>query len=145
MQSGLGIKKLSMQNVSLLKKWLWRFCSEYFVFVEEIHITKLWSPKQLDHWRGKSFLWMLCREDNLRLWPSFIPSVSFNIGNGVKTSFWNENWLGLENLKNMFPDLYILSLQQMDTVAQVWSPQSWDLIFRRVLNDWGIDRVAGLL
>uniref|UniRef100_A0A0V0HH42 Putative ovule protein n=1 Tax=Solanum chacoense TaxID=4108 RepID=A0A0V0HH42_SOLCH len=29
MRGGLGIKKLSMQNVSLLKKWLWRFCSEY--------------------------------------------------------------------------------------------------------------------
>ncbi|XP_006352585.1 uncharacterized protein [Solanum tuberosum] len=45
----------------------------------------------------------------------------------------------------MFPDLYILSLQQMDTVAQVWSPQGWDLIFRRALNDWEVDRVAGLL
>ncbi|WMV31366.1 hypothetical protein MTR67_024751 [Solanum verrucosum] len=45
----------------------------------------------------------------------------------------------------MFPDFYILSLQQMDTVAQVWSPQGWDLIFRRALNDWEVDRVAGLL
>ncbi|KAG5624659.1 hypothetical protein H5410_009877 [Solanum commersonii] len=33
----------------------------------------------------------------------------------------------------------------MDTVAQVWSPQGWDLIFRRALNDWEVDRVAGLL
>ncbi|KAG5570633.1 hypothetical protein H5410_060399 [Solanum commersonii] len=33
----------------------------------------------------------------------------------------------------------------MATVAQVWSPQGWDLIFKRALNDWEISRVAGLL
>lgn len=45
----------------------------------------------------------------------------------------------------MFPELNIISQQQTATVAQVWSPQGWDLIFRRVLNDWEVDKVAGLL
>uniref|UniRef100_A0A0V0H523 Putative ovule protein n=1 Tax=Solanum chacoense TaxID=4108 RepID=A0A0V0H523_SOLCH len=33
----------------------------------------------------------------------------------------------------------------MDKVAQVWSPQGWNLIFRRAMNDWEINRVADLL
>ncbi|KAH0709195.1 hypothetical protein KY284_010622 [Solanum tuberosum] len=145
MQGGLGIKKLNMQNVSLLKKWLWRFCSEDMAlwrrFISQKYgLQNNWITEEANGTFGCS-VWKTIR----RLWPSFIPNLSFRIGNGVKTSFWNELWLGEENLKIMYPDLYILSLQQMDTVAQVWSPQGWDLIFRRALNDWEVDRVAGLL
>ncbi|KAG5604429.1 hypothetical protein H5410_025921 [Solanum commersonii] len=60
-------------------------------------------------------------------------------------SIWNELWIGEEDLKTTFPDLYILSLQQMDMVTQLWSPQGWNLTFRRALNDWEINRVADFL
>ncbi|WMV32616.1 hypothetical protein MTR67_026001, partial [Solanum verrucosum] len=80
-----------------------------------------------------------------RLWPSFASNISFKNGDGVKTDFWNEIWIGDRDLKTLFPNLFILSLQQMATVAQVWTPQGWDLILRRALNDWEISRVVGLL
>ncbi|XP_055800464.1 uncharacterized protein LOC129869922 [Solanum dulcamara] len=72
-------------------------------------------------------------------------NLKYTIGNGEKTSFWNEVWIGEENLKTTFPDMCMLSLQQMDKVAQVWSPQGWNLIFRRAFKDWEINRVAELL
>lgn len=33
----------------------------------------------------------------------------------------------------------------MDMVTQLWSPQGWNLTFRRALNDWEINRVADFL
>ncbi|KAG5584679.1 hypothetical protein H5410_045113 [Solanum commersonii] len=54
-----------------------------------------------------------------KLWPSFASNMSFKIGDGVKTYFWNEIWIRDRNLKTLFQDLFILSLQQMATVAHV--------------------------
>lgn len=46
---------------------------------------------------------------------------SIGIGNGMKVSFWEDNWLEQGSLKPLFPDIYILKQQQKDTVAEVWS------------------------
>ena len=59
-------------------------------------------------------------------------------------SFWNEIWLGDVKMRILYPDLYIISLQQTDTIAQMWSPQGWNLILR-TLNDREVGRVAKLL
>jgi len=144
-QGGMGIKKLKVQNVSLLKKWLWRFCIEDLALWRRFISRKYglqnnWITDEVTGVFGCS-VWKTIR----RLWPSFASNISFKIGDGVKTDFWNEIWIGDRDLKTLFPDLFILSLQQMATVAQVWTPQGWDLIFRRALNDWEISRVAGLL
>jgi len=80
-----------------------------------------------------------------RLWPHFRSNICISVGDGLKTEFWNEIWLGEDNLRNLFPHLYTLSLQSNATVAQVWSQQGWDLIFRRALNDWEIEEIAKLL
>ena len=46
--------------------------------------------------------------------------------------------------KDLFPDLFILcTLRQM--ISHCWTVQGWNLYFRRLLNDWEIDRVAKLL
>lgn len=38
-----------------------------------------------------------------------------------------------------------MSSQRNDSVSQIWSPQGWNLEFRRALNDWEISEIAGLL
>ncbi|WMV54825.1 hypothetical protein MTR67_048210 [Solanum verrucosum] len=48
-------------------------------------------------------------------------------------------------MRILFPDLYIISLQQNDTIAQMWSPQGWNLMFRGALNVCEVGRVADLL
>ncbi|WMV14116.1 hypothetical protein MTR67_007501 [Solanum verrucosum] len=80
-----------------------------------------------------------------RLWPHFNNNIYISVGNGLKTNFWNEIWKGDDSLRNLFPNLYTLSLQRSATVAQVWSQQGWNLVFRRALNDWEIEDVARLL
>lgn len=59
--------------------------------------------------------------------------------------FWNEHWVGDDSLGVLFPHLYTLSLQRNSYVAQVWSLQGWNLLCRRVLNDWEVDEISRLL
>lgn len=67
---------------------------------------------------------------------------SVNVLNGSKTSFRNNKWLGAGCLKVLFPDISSLVEHQQKTVAEAWTPQGWDLIFRRMLNDWEVARLT---
>ncbi|WMV14171.1 hypothetical protein MTR67_007556 [Solanum verrucosum] len=67
------------------------------------------------------------------------------VGDGLKTLFWKEPWNGHEHLMSAFPDLFSICSNHEATVADTWTPQGWNICFRRNLNDWEIDRVVGLL
>lgn len=45
----------------------------------------------------------------------------------------------------LFPDLFSLCTNPEETVAEVWSTDGWNIVFRRHLNDWEIGRVGELL
>lgn len=144
-QGGLGMRNLSIQNNCLLQKWLWRFCTEDGALWRRFIAGKygLFSQWTTEEVMG-SFgccVWKTIR----RLWPQFNDNIYISVGNGLKTDFWNEIWKGDDSLRNLFPNLYTLSLQRSATVAQVWSQQGWNLVFRRALNDWEIEDVARLL
>ncbi|KAG5621168.1 hypothetical protein H5410_006386 [Solanum commersonii] len=64
---------------------------------------------------------------------------------GNKTRFWKDNWHEKGNMEDLFPDIYNLIMFQQSTIADLWSPQGWNFIFRRNLNDWEIVRVAEFL
>ncbi|KAM3251621.1 hypothetical protein P3L10_005691 [Capsicum annuum] len=66
---------------------------------------------------------------------------SHQVGNGLKTSFWLDGWLGVP-LKQLFPLIFSLNQQQDATVGEVWDAYGWNLNFRRHLNDWEIDNLA---
>ncbi|KAG5615342.1 hypothetical protein H5410_015166 [Solanum commersonii] len=71
--------------------------------------------------------------------------MSITFGNGLKTDFWNEVWIGEDSLRNSLSHLYTLSTQRNVSISQAWSQQGWDLVFRRALNDWEIGEIASLL
>ena len=66
------------------------------------------------------------------------------MGNVLKINFWNEVWSGDVKMRVLVLDLYSISLQQNNTIAQMWSPQGWNLMFRSALNDWEFERVTNL-
>lgn len=33
-----------------------------------------------------------------------------------------------------------MARHQQKTIAEMWSPQGWGLVFRRMLNDWEVTR-----
>lgn len=56
------------------------------------------------------------------------------VGNGAKTSFWNDVWLGDVPLKISFPELFSMSRNPNARVSEVWSSEGWELTFRRSLT-----------
>ncbi|KAG5620354.1 hypothetical protein H5410_005572 [Solanum commersonii] len=40
------------------------------------------------------------------------------IGNGQDSSLWGDNWLGNGLLRNLYPDVYILNLQQRASINE---------------------------
>lgn len=62
----------------------------------------------------------------------FASNISIKVGNGLKTSFWNDDLIGNGPLKEIFPDIFSLVQQPDATLAEIWSQQSWDLTFRDI-------------
>ena len=48
-------------------------------------------------------------------------------------------------MSESFPDLFSICTNPDAKVGDCWSTQGWNLSFRRLLNDWEIERVASLL
>lgn len=123
-------------------KWLWRFTREEQALWARVIQAKYetlsnWTTKEVTAAYGVS-LWR-----SIRLaWVSFLGNTSFNVNNGRKVLFWDDDWLGNGCLKQLFPDIYLLNQQQQATIQEVWNNNGWNLTFRRMMNDWEIDRSA---
>ena len=48
-------------------------------------------------------------------------------------------------LGKFIPGLFSICLNSDSKIQEVWSPQGWNLLFRRFLNDWEIEWVTDML
>ena len=72
-------------------------------------------------------------------------NVLLKVGNGNKIKFWRDGWIDQVPLSESFPDLFSICNNPEVRVCECWTTQGWDLSFRRLLNDWEVDRVASFL
>jgi len=141
---GLGIRNLRKQNQSLMLKWLWKFANEDHTLWKEVIIAKYGME---DKWMTKVVntpynctVWRAIRN----LWPMLYYRSRIKVGDGQKTSFWEDKWNGATLMKQLHLELYVLCQQQQATVATMWTGQGWNLFLRRHLNDWEIEKVIAL-
>ncbi|WMV29916.1 hypothetical protein MTR67_023301 [Solanum verrucosum] len=144
-QGGLGIRNLRAQNNSLLLKWLWRYNGEDHALWREVIRHKFgelnpWCTNVSTDTYGVG-VWKTIRA----LWPKLEGNLQKRVGDGKRIKFWKDAWKEQSPLMEIFPDLFILSNNPDGTIYDMWSAQGWNLFFRRLLNDWEIDRVADLL
>ncbi|WMV47077.1 hypothetical protein MTR67_040462 [Solanum verrucosum] len=64
---------------------------------------------------------------------------------GDKTKFWLDDWCGNGILRDLFPILFSICTNTNSKIEEMWSPQDWNIIFRRLLNDWKIDGMVECL
>jgi len=144
-RGGLGIRNLRIQNKSLLMKWLWRYTSEEGTLWKEVIVAKY---GELNPWCteivSEPYGWGVWRSIRA-LWNSMEENVFLKIGNGNKIKFWRDGWIDQIPLSESFPDLFSICNNPEARVCECWTTQGWDLSFRRLLNDWEVDRVASFL
>ena len=75
-------------------------------------------------------------------WSEFKANTQIKVRNGEKTEFWKDASHEAGRLKALYPDIHSLVSYQQKTIVDHWTPQGWNFIFRRQLNDWEIQRVA---
>ena len=118
---GLGLRKLSFLNKALLGKWVWRFALE---------LNSIWKRLICSKF-GKEDLGWSSREVRGSLWGGLLegyPKKSswvrenwkLSIGNGTSIRFWTDHWCGTSILRNSFPDLFGISINKVEIVAEVW-------------------------
>ncbi|XP_059291289.1 uncharacterized protein LOC132044787 isoform X3 [Lycium ferocissimum] len=141
-KGGLGIRDL---NASLLMKWLWRYNVEENSLRRRLIQDKygqvgmrcidiVTSPYGVGVWRS-------IRSH----WDTLLKNSKIQVGNGRKTLFRADNWLGHGSLKDLFPDLLSISTSPNDYLSTAKGLQGWNITFRRDLNDWEIERVWSFL
>jgi hypothetical protein len=64
------------------------------------------------------------------------------VGNGIKTNFWEDQWIGSSCLAKTFPRLFIVSMIRTVTTQEVFDKGVEELRFRRVMvgelrEQWG--------
>ena len=141
-EGGLGIRNMKKKNKSLMLKCLWKFITgENMLWREMIRakyeMENRWMTKMVTTPYGCG-IWRSVRN----LWPLFRSRIRFQVGHGMKVSFWEDRWIAQRTLKHLFSDLYTLSFQQNATVAEMWTGQGWNLHLRRNLNDWEMGNIV---
>jgi len=139
---GLGIKNMKNQSKALRMKWLWKYSNDNqnlwgSVIKAKYEESDSWMTKEVTTPYGVS-LWKSIRE----LWNEFKPNTMIKVVDGIKTRFWKDDWHAEGNMETLFPDIHNLVLQQQSTIADLWTPQGWNFVFRRHLNGWEIPRVT---
>ena len=83
-------------------------------------------------------------------WEKFFLRTSIRIGNGRRTRFWWDFWVGDSKLKDLFPLLFRIATHNSAVVADLWGRQGdggggWEVHFRRSFQDWELEEVNRLL
>ncbi|GMP72459.1 hypothetical protein CsSME_00030493 [Camellia sinensis var. sinensis] len=140
-------------NECLLLKWWWRFGSESEPIWKKVIISKYphnggsrWPAQDVNS--RYSMVWRDILKVALKC-PQLLEVLKANskitIGDGRLISFWLDQWVGGDCLKNLFPRLYSVSMQQGVSVAVIKSTSNgsggWDLSFRRALFQWEVEEL----
>ena len=146
---GLGFGKISLRNIALLGKWLWRFPRKrnglWHKVIASIYGTHPngWDAKMVVRWSHRC-PWKAIAQ----VFQDFSLFVRLVVGNGERIHFWEDLWWGKQTLCSQFASLYRVISVKNPTVSNVLGnsfPLSWNFIFRRNLTDTKIDLLQRIM
>ncbi|GKA89918.1 hypothetical protein Tco_0811730 [Tanacetum coccineum] len=117
---GLGVSSLYALNRALLFKWVWRFISRenslWCRFITSMHGSKLpiASPFRYSTWLSIIREIYSLKDRGVDL----LSHCRIQVGNGLRTNFWNEVWIGDNPLCVLFPRIYALEVNKNCSVAE---------------------------
>jgi hypothetical protein len=130
-QGGLGILNLDIMNIALLAKWLWKLFNTEGVWQTLLRNKYLHSLtlRQVTFKNGDSHVW----QGLMEIKKLFLSCFKIKIGNGRKTNFWDDCWLGEYSLADSFPRLFHSSQEQHIIVQATFERGIRNLTFRRAM------------
>ncbi|KAL9681972.1 hypothetical protein QQ045_013765 [Rhodiola kirilowii] len=146
---GLGIQGLVEKNLVLLAKWWWKLISGKGglwrkMVLEKYGIKGTHDPSQATINPNKlSKSWkdiLKTVKENSEVALAFREGVKLKLGRGNEIKFWEDVWLGDRALKDQYPKLYLLAVDNQAVVREMGSwigrVWQWQLKFRRGLYQW---------
>ncbi|GJU72871.1 putative RNA-directed DNA polymerase, eukaryota, reverse transcriptase zinc-binding domain protein [Tanacetum coccineum] len=122
---GLGIDSLSASNLSLLRKWWWRFHTEpdalWRQVISSIHGSCVGLNSNRDSIKG-SGTWINILNAGGKIndiGVPFINSFKCKVISGSSTRMWKDVWFGSQSLDQIYPRLFSLALDK-DCSVQQW-------------------------
>lgn len=124
---GLNITSLKHKNEALLCKWWWRLYTErssgWHKFIQNVYgrevgfdLTKLTNINA-----GSQFLKGLVKLTQSSSLGPFLSAANFywSLQNGASILFWHDRWFHEGIIKDLFPQLFDISVDQNLTVSQI--------------------------
>ena len=129
---GLGLVNTKTMNTALMLKWIWKLYQEdgsiWHLIVKAKYPEAnnfLASPAS-----GGSPFWRSLHKIKVL----FKLGVRHVVGNGVRTLFWSDRWIGDGPLSRLFPRLFDICSDPAISVAEAFAPNSEGIVFRRTLD-----------
>ncbi|GKA92822.1 RNA-directed DNA polymerase, eukaryota, reverse transcriptase zinc-binding domain protein [Tanacetum coccineum] len=134
-KGGLGIGSINALNLGLLFKWLWRFrCQSHDLWAKVITCVYGVNGGINDDRVFPYSTWGAILSSVKRLNLNGIDLLALctkKIGNGARTSFWNDPWCSSSPLKVRFPRIFMLETDKGSMVSNRLNIHNWSSILRR--------------
>ncbi|RVW25634.1 putative ribonuclease H protein [Vitis vinifera] len=148
-RGGLGFGKISIRNVALLGKWLWRYPREGSALWHQVILSIYgshsngWDVNNTVRWSHR------CPWKAIALvYQEFSKFTRFVVGNGDRIRFWDDLWWGEQPLGVQYPRLLRVVTDKNAPISSILGstrPFSWNFTFRRNLSDSEIEDLEGLM
>ncbi|GJZ86136.1 RNA-directed DNA polymerase, eukaryota, reverse transcriptase zinc-binding domain protein [Tanacetum coccineum] len=135
-KGGLGVSSLYALNRALMFKWVWRFYSQnsslWARVMKAIHGDDGRIGKDIKACNQSCWLNIVNEINVLKNQGiNFLDFMRLKLGNGNNISFWNDNWIRGNTLKNLYPRIYALENSKQVTVCAKLADIALDASFRR--------------
>lgn len=147
---GLGVRDVSLVNLSLLAKWKWRLLQGDNALWRGV-LEERYGQKVGEFLEGGVGMWPV---NASRWWKDLVSLTKTNevdwfyeevvrcVGNGATTSFWKVVWRGGEAFMYKFHRLFSIAINQEATIQEMWLTDSsggrWNFTWRRQLFVWEV-------
>jgi len=113
-----------IQRYHLSDYVLWKDIVDYKYMINRPNIFCCLDNGTSPFWKG--VLWAAQAARNGYCW---------NIGNGRRVRFWEDQWFGSSSLAVQYWPLYIICNEKRITVERVWDDANLRLTFRRAVSE----------
>ena len=148
-KGGLGFGKISLRNLALLGKWLWRYPREGSTLWHQVILSIYgthsngWDANTIVRWSHRC-PWKAIAQ----VFQDFSKYTRFVVRDGERIRFWEDLWWGDQSLGFQYPRLFRVVTDKNIPISSILGsthPFSWNFNLCRNLSDSKIEDLECLM